>query len=211
MVKDVQGMARLGVLAVGLGIGAAWAHTPVASADSSSDWSSTIDSLLSGASARPGDTPRSGHLVRRVYHWSTTATPSPEPPPGITAWRSPTATVPRPSPTAPAAPPTPPATMHLPTSLPAPATSPRLTAPRRTALAGGAYTNDPGGNYDTAIDIGNNRPRRQRHFPALMPGNGDLAVSTSSGTGSYDTAIDIGNNTNEHSAATTARSPAPAA
>ena len=53
MVKDVQGMARLGVLAVGLGIGAAWARTPVASADSSSDWSSTIDSLLSGASPAP--------------------------------------------------------------------------------------------------------------------------------------------------------------
>jgi hypothetical protein len=50
---NVHGMARLGVLAVGLGIGAAWAQTPVASADSSSDWSSTIDSLLSGASPAP--------------------------------------------------------------------------------------------------------------------------------------------------------------
>jgi hypothetical protein len=41
--------ARLGVLAVGLGIGAGWAHTPVAAADSSTDWLSSIDGLLSGA------------------------------------------------------------------------------------------------------------------------------------------------------------------
>ena len=33
MVKNVRGTARLGVLAVGLGIGAAWAQTPLASAD----------------------------------------------------------------------------------------------------------------------------------------------------------------------------------
>ncbi|HXO79342.1 MAG TPA: hypothetical protein VN856_05565 [Mycobacterium sp.] len=41
--------ARLGMLAVGLGIGAAWAHNPVAAADSSSDWLSSIDGLLTGA------------------------------------------------------------------------------------------------------------------------------------------------------------------
>src|SRR5271156_676604 len=50
---NVHGVARLGVLAVGLGIGAAWAQTPVASADSSSDWLSSIDGLLSGASPAP--------------------------------------------------------------------------------------------------------------------------------------------------------------
>ena len=54
MVKNVHGMARLGVLAVGLGIGAACAHTPLASADtSSSDAASTIDSLISGLPAAP--------------------------------------------------------------------------------------------------------------------------------------------------------------
>jgi hypothetical protein len=47
---NTRSIARLGTLAVGLGIGAAWAHTPVASADTSSDWLSSIDSLLSGAS-----------------------------------------------------------------------------------------------------------------------------------------------------------------
>jgi hypothetical protein len=44
-----RSIARLGTLAVGLGIGAAWAHTPVASADTSSDWLSAVDSLFSGA------------------------------------------------------------------------------------------------------------------------------------------------------------------
>jgi hypothetical protein len=44
---NVHGLGRLGILAVGLGIGAAVAHSPVASADSS-DWLSSIDSLFGG-------------------------------------------------------------------------------------------------------------------------------------------------------------------
>ena len=46
---NTRGIARLGMLAVGLGIGAAWAHPPVASADTSGDAASTVDTLLSGA------------------------------------------------------------------------------------------------------------------------------------------------------------------
>jgi hypothetical protein len=46
---NTRSIARLGTLAVGLGIGAAWAHTPVAAADTSTDWLSSVDSLLSGA------------------------------------------------------------------------------------------------------------------------------------------------------------------
>jgi hypothetical protein len=45
---NVRGLGRLGMLALGLGIGAAVAHSPVASADSSTDWLSSIDSLVSG-------------------------------------------------------------------------------------------------------------------------------------------------------------------
>jgi hypothetical protein len=45
---NARGIARLGMLAVGLGIGAAAAYTPVASADSSTDSLSSIDSLLGG-------------------------------------------------------------------------------------------------------------------------------------------------------------------
>ena len=44
-------LGRMGMLAVGLGLGAAWAHMPIAAADTSSNnLSSAIDSLLSGAS-----------------------------------------------------------------------------------------------------------------------------------------------------------------
>lgn len=46
---NTRGVARLGMLAVGLGIGAAVAHTPVASADTTTDWLSSLDSLLIGA------------------------------------------------------------------------------------------------------------------------------------------------------------------
>jgi hypothetical protein len=45
---NVRGIARLDMLAVGLGIGAAVAHTPVALADSATDWLSSIDGLLGG-------------------------------------------------------------------------------------------------------------------------------------------------------------------
>lgn len=50
---NVRGLGRLGMLAVGLGIGAAVAHAPVASADSSTDWLSSIDGLLFGALPAP--------------------------------------------------------------------------------------------------------------------------------------------------------------
>jgi hypothetical protein len=49
-VVNTRSIARLGMLAVGLGIGAAAAHTPLASADTSNDWLSSVDGLLSGAS-----------------------------------------------------------------------------------------------------------------------------------------------------------------
>ena len=45
---NVRGFARLGTIAVGLGIGAAAAQSPVASADTSSNWWSSIESLLAG-------------------------------------------------------------------------------------------------------------------------------------------------------------------
>jgi hypothetical protein len=47
---NARGIARLGMLAVGLGIGAAVASTPgVASADSSTDWLPSIDNVLGAA------------------------------------------------------------------------------------------------------------------------------------------------------------------
>jgi hypothetical protein len=50
------GLGRLGLLAVGLGIGAALGSTPgVASGDSSTDWLSSIDQLLGGVSVPAAD------------------------------------------------------------------------------------------------------------------------------------------------------------
>jgi hypothetical protein len=50
---NAKRIGRLGLLAVGVGIGAAVATTPVASADVSTDWLSSIDTLLGGALPAP--------------------------------------------------------------------------------------------------------------------------------------------------------------
>src|SRR3984957_20134120 len=51
-----RGLGRLGLVTVGLGIGAAVASTPgVASGDSSTDWLSSIDQLLGGLSVPAAD------------------------------------------------------------------------------------------------------------------------------------------------------------
>ena len=51
-----RGLGRLGLLAVGLGIGAALASTPGdASGDSSTDWLSSMDQLLGGLSVPAAD------------------------------------------------------------------------------------------------------------------------------------------------------------
>jgi len=62
---NVGGIARLGMLAVGLGVGAAWAHTPVASAHSSTDWLSSIDSFVGGGAPLPR---------HRVWIWPSRST-----------------------------------------------------------------------------------------------------------------------------------------
>jgi hypothetical protein len=52
---NARGLGRLGMLAVGLGLGAAVAHSPVASADSATDLLSSIDSLVSGGALPAAD------------------------------------------------------------------------------------------------------------------------------------------------------------
>jgi hypothetical protein len=54
---STRAIARLGIVAVGLGIGAALASTPgIAAADSSTDWLSSIDTLLAGGPLAAADT-----------------------------------------------------------------------------------------------------------------------------------------------------------
>ena len=56
--KSTRALTRLGLLAVGLGVGAALASMPaIASADTSSDWLSAVDSFLSSAAPAAGTTP----------------------------------------------------------------------------------------------------------------------------------------------------------
>ena len=56
--KSTRALTRLGLLAVGLGVGAAFASMPaIASADTSSDWLSAVDSFLSGAAPAADTTP----------------------------------------------------------------------------------------------------------------------------------------------------------
>jgi hypothetical protein len=185
---NVHGMARLGVLAVGLGIGAAWAQTPVASADSSSDWSSTIDSLLSGASPAPAtpidlDISFDGYTIYAsgsAYAYTPTGDCSLAIADGDNAAAYADGT----------------GGSAIADGSGADAYSAGGTGDVAEAVGtnanaeAGGYSNDSGANYDTAIDIGNNTNGGD---DGAYAGSAALAGG-GSGTGAHDTAIDIGNN-----------------
>src|SRR5271156_3739492 len=194
---NVRGMARLGVLAVGLGIGAAWAHTPVASADSSGDWSSSIDSLLSGASPAPAtpidlDISFDGYTIYdgggAAYAYTATGDYSLAIADGHDAYAYDDGT----------------GGLALAGGSGAEAFSAGGTGDVAEAVGtnaiaeAGGISVDTGANYDTAIDIGNNVvPADYGGGVGAYAGNSDLAGGTDGGTGVHDTAIDIGNNTND--------------
>jgi hypothetical protein len=179
---STRGVARLGMLAVGLGVGAAVAHSPVASADSPTDWLSSIDTLLGGG-ALPA--PSSGldlaisfdgySLVQDGNAFAFTSTGEY----GLAIAYGSDALASAEG-----------------------GTGDYALADGTNALAeaGGAPT-DTGANYDTAIDIGNNpSPGLSSIDDGAYAGNADLEpYSDGTGTGSYDTAIDIGNNTSDGS------------
>ena len=177
---STRGLARLGILAVGLGVGAAVAHSPVASADPSSDWLSSIDSLL-GGSALPA--PSSGldlaisfDGMSLVHDGSATAnTTSGEYglaiAEGANSYASATG-----------------------------GTGDYALADGTNgyALAGGE-SSDTGANYDTAIDIGNNTTDPSlvgTGYEGAFAGAGGLNAMV--GDGNHDTAIDFGNNSGEY-------------
>jgi len=168
-------IAWMGILAVGLGTGAAVAHSAVASADSS-DWLSSIDSFL-GGSALPA--PSSGldlaisfDGMSLVQEGSATAY--------TTAGQYGLAI----------------AEGSGAYAYAGGGIGDRAEAEGTNAFAlAGGEPGDTGANYDTAIDIGNNDLPSAAGNNGAYAGNGDLAGGT--GTGAYDTAIDIGNNTND--------------
>jgi hypothetical protein len=194
---NVHGMARLGVLAVGLGIGAAWAHTPIASADSSTDWLSSIDSLLSGASPAPAtpidlvisfdgytiyDGLGSAEAVTTTGDYSLAIAY------GADAYAAAGGT----------------GGMAVADGSGALAWAvggngdvAEAVGTNADAWAGAANMISSGADYDTAIDIGNNSvPAAYGSDQGAYAGWSNLNDGgTDGGTGVHDTAIDIGNNT----------------
>jgi hypothetical protein len=178
---NVGGIARLGTLAVGLGIGAAWAHTPIASADTSGDAASTVDSLLSGASPAPAaainlDISFDGYTLydgggsavantgaagNGLYDFAIAY--------GDGAYASAEGGT---------------------------ADYALASGTDANAEAGSLASGATGNNFDSAVDIGNNtRDAATTGAPdGAYAGGGSLIGGTDSATNSNDTAIDIGNN-----------------
>ena len=169
-------IARLGTLAVGLGIGAAWAHTPVASADSSGDVASTVDSLLSGASpaADPMDFQISFNgtdLFPTVGNEATATTVAGEYGLAIAFGDGASAYA-------------------------GGGFGDYALASGTNALAHAGSLTATGDNFDVAEDIGNNADPSSYEgadFGAYA-GGASLIGGADTGTNSNDTAIDIGNN-----------------
>jgi len=173
---NTRGLTRLGMLAVGLGIGAAVAHSPVASADSSTDWLSSIDTLLAGVlpaqstSALDFQISINGTDLLPVADNSATATSG---------------------------------TGDIAIAFGDGASATADGGTGDYALADGTYALANAGsltgtddNYDSAIDIGTNAdPTSYPGAPdGAYAGGGSLIGGTDSGASSNDTAIDIGNN-----------------
>jgi hypothetical protein len=166
------------MLAVGLGIGAAVAHSPAASADSSTDWLSSIDSLLSGGGLSALTDPSTLNLAISFNGQSlvsdgnaTATTESGEYGLAIAYGSGADASAEG-------------------------GTGDYALADGTYALAKAGSLTGTGDNDDSAIDIGNNVD------PTTFPGAPDGAYAggasliggTDTGTSSDDTAIDIGNN-----------------
>jgi hypothetical protein len=178
---NARGIGRLGMLAVGLGVGAAIASTPgTASADTSTDWLSSIDTLLSGgALPAASSTPSDLNLAISFDGQSLVSDGS------ATAHSG---------------------TGDLAIAYGADASATAEGGTGDYALADGTYalanagdsaSGATGSNYDSAIDIGTNvAPSSYPGAPdGAYAGAGSLIGGTdSTGTDSDDTAIDIGNN-----------------
>jgi hypothetical protein len=195
--KNVKRIGRLGLLAVGVGIGAAVAQTPIASADSSADWLSSIDSLAGGAlPAAPSSgldlaisfdgyslfsegsaVANTGAAGNGNFDFAIAS--------GADTYASAQGGF---------------GDYALADGTEADAYSGGGIGDYALADGDLAYAEAGGGtgaNYDSAIDIGNNDPHTTGVSDGAYAGDADLVSSTSGDTGSYDTAIDIGNNTND--------------
>jgi hypothetical protein len=174
---NVCNCGRVGLLAIGLGLGATVASLPgMASADSSTDWLASIDSLL-GGSALPALSSGSNLAISfdgqsLIQEGSATAY--------TTAGQGGLAIAEGSG-----------AYAYAGGGIGDVAEAEGTNA---FALAGGE-AGDTDANFDKAIDIGNNDLPLTAARDGAYAGNGDLGGGP--GSGSYDTAIDIGNNTND--------------
>jgi hypothetical protein len=173
--KNAKLIGRLGLLTVGVGIGAAVAQTPIASADSPTDWLSSIDSL---AGAALPAAPSSGlDLAISFDGYSLFHDGSAVADTGLAGNGN----------------------FDFAIAYGDGAIANAYGGIGDYALAEGtnAFSNAGGGtgaNFDNAIDIGNNDVPSSVYTDGAFAGDADLVGNTSGGTGSYDTAIDIGNN-----------------
>jgi hypothetical protein len=176
---NTRRIARLGTLAVGLGIGAAWAHTPVASADTSNDLLSSIDSLLSGVpAADPAAVTdfqisfNGTDLFPTLGNEATATTVAGQFGLAIAFGDGASATAQG-------------------------GTGDYALADGTNALAnaGSLTSGATGNNFDSAVDIGNNAPVGVGVVPdGAYAGAGSLDGGVDSGTSSNDSAYDFGNN-----------------
>lgn len=173
---NARGIARLGILAVGLGIGAAVAHTPVASADTTSDPFGWLSGVGPAAAA-----PSSGldfqisfngvDLLPTTDNSATATTVAGEYGLAIASGNGATA-------------------------LAEGGTGDYALASGTNALAeAGSLTATSGNNWDAAYDFGNNVDPYPNSPDGAFAGAGSLYGNADNGTSSQDTAIDIGNNT----------------
>ena len=164
------------MLAVGLGIGAALVPSPgIASADSSSDWLTSIDGLLAGTALPAASSGLNLAVSFDGYSllqegsataYTTAGQGGLAIAEGSGAYASAGGGI---------------------------GDYALADGTNAFAIAGGE-PGDTGANYDTAIDIGNNDMPSTGGRDGAYSGNSDLGGG--SGTGAYNTAIDIGNNTN---------------
>ena len=176
--KTTKGIGRLGLLAIGVGFGAAVAQTPIAWADSSTDWLSSIDTLLGGALPAA---PSSGlDLAISFDGYSLLHVGSAVADTGIAGNGN----------------------FDFAIAYGDGAIANAYGGIGDYSLADGtnAFADAGGGtgaDYDSAIDIGNNDLPSVGAANGAYAGSGNLISSFYGGTGAHDTAIDIGNNTND--------------
>jgi hypothetical protein len=180
---NVRGLGRLGMLAVGLGIGAAVVHSPVAWADSSTDWLASIDNVASGA-ALPAADPSTLNLDISFDGYTLYQSGSAE---AVTQSGE--------------------YGLAIASGADSEAFADGGTGDYALADGSGAYaeagaTGGSGDNFDSAIDIGNNTGKGDG--AEAFDGSNDRAIDIGNNSGSHDlafagegnndSAADVGNN-----------------